>query len=115
MLGVAKYLGFSKAILIGCDYLGTPPLMGHFYADTEPFSEPTDDHLSDYRARVKLAAEGIDVTVILPAGVSSPDFQFDSYENYFGLAKEPKKNKDFIDSKHLDLLRDAAVSIQTQM
>lgn len=78
MLGVAKYLGFSRAVLLGCDYLGTPAGMGHFYADSKPFSSnPDEDRLIDYRARVKIAAEGIDVTVILPDGVTSPDFQFD--------------------------------------
>jgi hypothetical protein len=38
MLGVAKYMGFSNAILLGCDYLGSPPVMGHFYADCKPFN-----------------------------------------------------------------------------
>lgn len=115
MLGVAKYLGFSRAILIGCDYLGTPPVMGHVYADSEPFSEPRENHLSDYRSRVKIAAEGIDVTVILPEGVTSPDFKFDSFESYFNLKKEYFENKDFIDMRHLEMLRDAARSTQTQM
>ena len=115
MLGIAKYLGFSRAVLMGCDYLGTPPVMGHMYADSEPFFEPYDNHLGEYRERIKLAAKGIDVTVILPEGVTSPDFEFDSYENYFKLKKEYRENKDFIDDRHLEMLRDAARSIQTQM
>jgi hypothetical protein len=106
MLGVAKYLGFSEAVLIGCDYLGAPPVMGHFYADKKPYYG--DDHLSEYRARIKAVAEGIDVTVILPEGVTSPDFKFDSYENYFKLKKEYRENKDFIDFRHLEMFRDAA-------
>jgi len=116
MLGVAKYLGFSRAVLIGCDYLGTPPVMGHFYADSRPFSlKPGEDRLADYRARIKIAAEGIDVTVILPDGVTSPDFRFDSFENYFSLEKEYKENTEFIDSRHLEMLRAAAAVSQAQM
>ncbi|SVE15729.1 uncharacterized protein METZ01_LOCUS468583, partial [marine metagenome] len=37
MLSTAQYLGFSKAILLGCDYLGKPVIRGHFYADSKPF------------------------------------------------------------------------------
>ena len=114
MLGVAKYLGFSKAVLIGCDYLGTPAVMGHFYADSKPFYE-NDEHLAEYRARLKVAAEGIDVTVILPEGSTSPEFDFDSYENYFGLKKEYRENVEFVDGEHLDLLRDAHQSSQAIM
>ena len=29
MIGIAKYMGFSKAILLGCDYLGQPKVDGH--------------------------------------------------------------------------------------
>lgn len=117
MLGVAKYLGFSRAVLIGCDYLGTPPVMGHLYSDSKPFSPdpPGVDDLADYRARVKIAAEGINVTVILPDGVTCPDFEFDSYESYFSLKKEYRENKEFIDMRHLIMLRDAAEANQAYM
>jgi hypothetical protein len=114
MLGVSKYLGFSKAVLIGCDYLGSPPVMGHFYADSKPHTTPAAD-LAEYRARIKRVSEGIDVTVILPEGVISPEFEYDSYENYFKLEKNYRENKDFIDAKHLEMLRDAAESEQTIM
>ena len=36
MIGIAKYMGFSKAILLGCDYLGQPKVDGHFYSDEKP-------------------------------------------------------------------------------
>lgn len=115
MLGVAKYLGFSKAVLIGCDYLGTPPFFGHFYADRKPFYEADEDYLVEYRARLKVAAEGIDVTVIVPEGSTSLDFKYDSYENYFGLERKYRENAEFVDSEQLDLLREAARSRQVYM
>lgn len=108
MLGVAKYLGFSKAVLFGCDYLGSPAMEGHFYSDRKQFSEQNEDHLTQYRSKVKLAAEGIEIIVILPEGVRSPVFEFASYENYFNLKKEHRENRDFIDEKHLDMMRDAS-------
>ena len=114
MLATAKYLGFSKAIIMGCDYFGTPPILGHFYADYKPFEWSSVEY-NDYRARIKLAAEGIDVIVILPEGVTSPDFKYDSYENFFGLARIYQENHEFIDAKDLKMLRIAAKSFQTIM
>lgn len=114
MLGVAKYVGFSEAVLIGCDYLGTPPTMGHFYADSAPFAE-THSHLAEYRSRVKRAASGISVRVILPEGSVSPDFEYDSYENYFGLERQYRENIELIDGKYIEMLRRAARANQAQM
>lgn len=112
MLGMAKYFGFSKAILIGCDYLGSPPMMGHFYADYKPF---LGTYLSEYCARVRRASEGIDVLVILPQGISSPDFKFASYEEYFGIKKKYSENYELVDMKYIEYLRDAADSYQAIM
>ena len=112
MLGMAKYFGFSKAILIGCDYLGSPPVMGHFYADSTPFEGV---YMPDYCARVKKVSEGIDILVVLPEGVSSPDFHYISYENYLGVKKKYVNNSHIIDEEYLDLLRDAAKKNQVIM
>ena|SRR3989338_11108347 len=112
MLGMAKYLGFSKAILLGCDYLGSPTTIGHFYSDTKPCTGP---YFPEYCSRIKAAAEGIEVLVILPEGVSSPDFKYDSYERYFGLVKNYTENVEFIDSQYLQLMRKAAVPTQIIM
>lgn len=112
MIGLAKYFGFSKAILIGCDYLGSPPVEGHFYADSRP---RTGIYHAEYCSKTKVEAEGIDILVILPEGSSSPDFKFDSYERYFELTKSYVENKELIDSKYLELMREAAVSTQIFM
>jgi hypothetical protein len=112
MIGMAKFLGFKKAILIGCDYLGSPPVMGHFYADSKPFS---GNYMKDYCARIKAISSGIDLLVILPKGVFSPDFPFDSYENYFGLERSYLENSEFIDLEVLAELRVAAASWQAVM
>lgn len=112
MLGMAKYFGFSKAVLVGCDYLGSPPMMGHFYADSKPFYGP---YLSEYCARVKTAAEGIDILAILPQGVSSPDFKFASYEEYFGIETRYQENVEFVDLVYLERLREAAKANQAIM
>ena len=117
MLGMAQYMGFSKAIIMGCDYLGTPTMLGHFYSDDEPHyaSEHHEEGYSNFRQRVKAVGKDIETLVILPEGVTSPDFNYDSYENYFGLEKNYRNNFDFIDQKYIELLREAAESNQTIM
>lgn len=106
MIGLAKYLGFSKAVVLGCDYLAIPPMQGHFYADYEPFTGDENDTKA-YRTRVKKMSEGLDILLILPEGFSSTEFAFDSYENFFGIQKKYQKNYEFIDSEYLELLRSA--------
>jgi hypothetical protein len=119
MLGMAQYMGFSKAIVMGCDYLGTPIMQGHFYADGRHKPHYSSKHheegYSNYRQRVKAVGKDIETLVILPEGVTSPDFNYDSYENYFGLEKNYRDNFDFIDQKYIELLREAAESNQAVM
>jgi len=114
MLGVAKYLGFKKAILVGCDYLGSPPTMGHFYADYETFEGP---YLESYCDRVREVVDriGIEVLVIVPEGAESPGFQWDTYENYFGLERREFKNTEFLETETIDLMRAAHHSTQILM
>ena len=113
MLSTAQYLGFSKAILLGCDYLGKPVIRGHFYADSKPFYGV--DYLPEYCQRIKTITKDIDLLVILPEGITSPDFDFKSYEEYFGLKRDDKKNIDFIDDEYIELLREAGDAWQVYM
>ena len=115
MLGVAKYLGFKEAILFGCDYLGTSPMEGHFYSNKKPLSSIDKEYFREYRDKIKLAADGIDVTVILPKGVTSPCFKSETYEDRFGLERENNRNEDIIHERHMKMLRDAARSNQIYM
>ncbi|EOQ97969.1 hypothetical protein LEP1GSC195_1069 [Leptospira wolbachii serovar Codice str. CDC] len=114
MMATAKYLGFKKAIIIGCDYFGVPPMLGHFYANYKPF-EYNEANYSEYRARVLKASAGLDVLVILPKGIKSPDFKYDSYESYFGLQRNYQENTEIIDREYIDSFSKAADSIQTIM
>jgi len=116
MLGVAKYLGFSKAVLFGCDYLGTPAKEGHFYSDEKKFTSPSDEHLIEYRNRIKnFSSKGIELKLIFPEGVTSKDFNFDTYENYFNLKQINQKNSTFIDESYLKIMRDGSKLSQIHM
>jgi len=112
MIAGAKYMGFSKAILVGCDYLGNPPLLGHFYGDQEPYF---DEHMPDYCDRVEAVSKGIDLLVVLPEGTKSDNFEHTTFEALY--ASEPKlnTNSDIVSEQHLSTLRTAAASWQAVM
>ncbi len=105
MIGVAKYMGFAKAILLGCDYLGIPQMEGHFYSDALPFWGETNH---SYGNRMQEVAKGIEILVICPKSVTSPYFSSVSYEEYFGSKERYQENSEFIDADYLQLLRYAA-------
>lgn len=112
MLGAARYFGFSKVILLGCDYLGSPKLEGHFYADREP-SVGVDD--PSYAARISQAAGNLDVLAIFPKGHESPVFKSATYGDYFGCTEKYQVNNEFIDAEYLSMMRKAAKAKQIYM
>ncbi len=112
MIGIAKYLGFKKLVLIGCDYLGEPKIDSHFYSDEDPwYGAPID---SNYSERVKKLTDDIEIVVIFPNGISSKKFQSYTYEEYFNnklnenKTIQIKKNYDIIEKSDIELLRKAA-------
>jgi len=105
MIGVAKYLGFAKAIVLGCDYLGTPKLEGHFYSDSVPrFGEDAPD----YALSVKPVTDGIEILTIFPKSITCPLFPSASFEDYFGSKEKYQENREIIDEDYMRLLREAA-------
>ena len=112
MLGVAKYLGFSKAIILGCDYLGSPKFEGHFYSDKKP-SVGVDDR--SYCEEIKRIAAGTDILCIFPKGVKSIDFESASFEEYFNAPEHYQENHQFIDENYLKMMRNMVDSNQIWM
>lgn len=102
MIGVAKYLGFSKAILLGCDYLGSPKLEGHFYAYAAPFIGIED---IGYREGIKKIADGIEILCVFPKGIQSPDFESVCFEEYFNSPEIYRENHEFIDPEYLKMMQ----------
>ena len=106
-------MGFSKAILLGCDYLGQPKVDGHFYSDEEPFfGKPI---YSNYLDRIKKTSKGIELLVILKEGVKSNIFSSKSFFEFSGHKEEYKNNYDIINQQNLNLLREAADNKQLFM
>ena len=116
MIGISKYLGFKKIILIGCDYLGTPKLEGHFYSNADPLiGKPIYD---SYIQRIKKLTEGLEVITIFPKGISSNDFKSFTYNDFFQKKNYEnknttiKKNHELISNSDMSLLKKANKNFQ---
>lgn len=105
MIGLARYLGFSKAVVFGCDYLTTPKMQGHFYANSVPVFGDDDD---EYVHRINKSVGDLEMLLICPNGVSSKIFPTISFEEYFGKKEFYQTNTDIIEPEELQLLKDTA-------
>lgn len=109
MIGFAKYMGFSKVILLGCDYLGSPKLEGHFYSDAAP-EYGIDD--PSYANRIKKVAGKLDVLAIFPKGISCSVFKSATFEEYFGLPELYQSNIEILEEEYLPMMRKASLGKQ---
>lgn len=112
MISLAKYMGFSKVILLGCDYLGSPKLEGHFYSDSIPVYGKDDPQ---YVARIKEVAGELDVLVILPKGSLCPVFKTATFKECFGASEVYQSNIEIVDEEYLMMMRKAALKNQIWM
>ena len=105
MIGLAKYMGFSKAILLGCDYLGAPKLEGHFY-DDGPLKYGSEDRR--FCEQIFEISDGIELTCVFPKGITSRDFPSISYEEFFNTKEHYHANSEIINKDYYNLMRKAA-------
>jgi hypothetical protein len=105
MIGLARYLGFTKAVVFGCDYLTTPKMQGHFYANSIPIFGSDDD---EYVNRINKSVGNLEILVICPNRVSSKIFPFVSFEEYFEKKEFYQTNTQIIEPEELQLLKDTA-------
>ena len=118
MLGAAKYLGFSKVVLLGCDYLGSPSMNSHFYSVDKPLvGKVMGDYTADYGNRIKKVADELklDVLTIFPKGIKSPVFKSQSFSEYFGLDEQYHNQSQIIIQDYYDMLKLADLKRQIHM
>ena len=106
MLGLAKYLGFQKAYLVGCDYLCSPKIDTHFYSD-EPIKYGPDVDVQ-YIDRIKYTASGLDVVCIVPKNITSKYFKFITYEEKFKEIEDYKTQDKIVGKEYMKMMRKAA-------
>ena len=112
MIGVAKYMGFKKAILIGCDYLGSPKYEGHFYAKDIP-KKGEDDKV--YSKKIKKISTNIEIICLFRKGVKALDFDSSSFEEFYKTPEYYINNYEIIDNDYLEMIKQCAYYDQVYM
>lgn len=109
MIGIAKYMGFTKIILIGMDYLYDQPVLGHFYERKfNTFIDVNEKSFADKRKKDIIFFEdlkkNIDLLLLAPEGRSSGFIKTESYAKFFSTKEENFTNYDLVDLENLNLL-----------
>jgi len=103
MLGTAIYMGFERAVLVGCDYTFSPRYSSHFFEKGNGIaSDISDDMCGDpFFAECQ---KRIELLTITPDGVESRALKFKTYSEYTKSKAEYKENIDIVDAESLEYL-----------
>lgn len=102
MIGMAIYMGFKNAILVGCDYTHSPMRSFHFYEKGEGIITPgRNDYNRDFFETI---ADTIDITTLTISGHGSDVLKHVKYQDYFGEHLNYRENTEIIAKKYLDEL-----------
>ena len=101
MIGMAIYMGFKSAYLVGCDYTHSPQQALHFYEKGRGKINFDDNFNADY---FKIAQERIGLTTITSAGSSSKTLKYINYSDYTGAEPLFRENTELVKKEYLDIL-----------
>jgi len=101
LIGMAIYMGFKSAHLVGCDYTHSPQRILHFYEKGRGKIEYNDDHVTDF---LGLAAQYIDLTTITTNGSISKILKYVDYQDYTGAAPRYRENTELVSKEYLDVM-----------
>lgn len=109
MIGIAKYMGFKKIILVGMDYLYNYPFYGHFYErKSNTIFDINEKSFKQKRIKDILffqdLEKNIDLLLLAPEGSSSGFIKTISYKNFFATQEENFTNYDLVNLNNLNLL-----------
>jgi hypothetical protein len=103
-MALAVYLGFKKAILLGCDYMCSPTAFGHFYSAAPLQTGETMDTLYvDLLRELDSLIELLLVTV----DRSSAVVPVTTYQALTGREPFYRENHDIVAARDLDQIQDA--------
>tara|TARA_B100000029_G_C17609724_1_gene969039 strand:- start:22586 stop:23416 length:831 start_codon:yes stop_codon:yes gene_type:complete len=87
-IGMAIYMGFAKAKLVGCDYLQTPRGYGHFYSEDKKIVKK--DYSNPYQELLEATKDKIELKLI----TIDADSKWLKTENYRNISSKPIKYKE---------------------
>ena len=100
MIGLAIYMGFKKAYLVGCDYFFNPFISGHFWSR---FEKIIGSNKFFYKELMDVIKDAIDLTVITTKGISS-HIKSTEYEEFFGVNENYKDAIEIISQNDLNIM-----------
>jgi hypothetical protein len=103
MLGLAIYMGFKKAYLVGCDYFFKPYISGHFWSR---FEQIIGNDNFFYSELMDVIDNAIDLTVITRVGITS-HLKNVQYSDLFGVSENFKKVEDIVSQNYLQVFDNA--------
>ena len=98
MLGMAIYMGFSEAYLVGCDYTHSPQRILHFYEKGKGKIHYDDEYNKVF---FDFAKKQIKLKTITNSESSSKILDYATYQDFTGHSESYKENTDIIDSSIL--------------
>jgi len=103
MLGLAIYMGFNKAVLVGVDYTFSPSIVEHFFADLTTIHNERE--ILHYRADFfEMVQKKMELLTITLDGGKSSLLDYMSYSDYFGVEQVYHENYDLVDASDLSLI-----------
>ncbi len=101
MIGMAVYMGFESAYLVGCDYTHFPQRIPHFYEKGRGKTLYNDDHNIDF---FQLAQQHIDLATITTNGSTSKMLKYIDYRDYTGTEPVFRENTELVRKEYLDVM-----------
>jgi hypothetical protein len=101
MIGMAIYMGFDSAYLIGCDYTHSPQRILHFYEKGRGYEVVDDKYNLDY---FNVAKEHIDLFTVTTGDSTSKVLKSIDYEELTGVKPQFRENTELVDKEYLDTI-----------
>jgi len=101
LIGMAIYMGFTSAHLVGFDYTHSPQRILHFYEKGHGKIQSHDDYNADF---FKLAQQYIDLTTITTNGSTSKTLKYIEYKDFTGLEPFFRENTELVSKEYLDTM-----------
>ena len=102
MVGLALYMGFKKAILVGSDYTFVNPISGHFFEKGELVPDLNSHML--YKEFFDMVQNDIELVTMTIGEGKSYTLKYESYSDYFNVSEMFHENHEIVGRKDLDLL-----------
>jgi len=109
MIGITKYLGFKKIVLIGMDYLYDQPFYGHFYETN--IDLPVNTEESSFKEKRKKdviffneVQKEIELILLTPQESECSFIKTINYSDYFSTKEEKFTNLNTVSIDNLNVL-----------